>query len=180
MGLNQISGRIPETIGNLFGLASLLMDENALEGPIPNSIGKLKNLVIIFLSMNNLSGNIPTVIGNLTILSVVHMDFNAFKGSIPFTFRYCKKMHTFSVSVNNLSGNIPTQIFAYQKDLVNLDLSTNSFTGERKIMQKQSTKECLVSFARIGVACSQEFPTRRMNIKDIIVELHAIKHKLLP
>ncbi|XLT65204.1 hypothetical protein S245_023139 [Arachis hypogaea] len=129
MGLNQISGRIPETIGNLFGLASLLMDENALEGPIPNSIGKLKNLVIIFLSMNNLSGNIPTVIGNLTILSVVHMDFNAFKGSIPFTFRYCKKMHTFSVSVNNLSGNIPTQIFAYQKDLVNLDLSTNSFTG---------------------------------------------------
>ncbi|KAL1308043.1 hypothetical protein AAHE18_17G078000 [Arachis hypogaea] len=52
--------------------------------------------------------------------------------------------------------------------------------GERKITQKQSIKECIVSFARIGVACSQEFPTRRMNIKDVVMELHAIKRKLLP
>ncbi|QHO33776.1 putative LRR receptor-like serine/threonine-protein kinase [Arachis hypogaea] len=129
MGLNQISRRIPEKIGNLFGLGSLLMDENALEGPIPNSIGKLKNLVIIFLSMNNLSGNFSTGIGNLTILSEVHMDFNAFEGSIPFTLRYYKKMHTFSILVNNLSENIPTQTFGYQEGLVNLDLFTNSFTG---------------------------------------------------
>ncbi|RYQ82883.1 hypothetical protein Ahy_B10g101464 [Arachis hypogaea] len=78
---------------------------------------------------NILSGNIPTGIGNLTILSEVHMDFKAFKGSIPFTLIYCKKMHTFNISVNNLSGNIPTQTFGYQEGLVNIDLSTNSFTG---------------------------------------------------
>ncbi|KAE9615760.1 putative protein kinase RLK-Pelle-LRR-XII-1 family [Lupinus albus] len=40
-------------------------------------------------------------------------------------------------------------------------------------------KECLVSLAKIGVACSDEFPAHRMNIKDVIVELHAIKQKLL-
>ncbi|KAL4299236.1 hypothetical protein AHAS_Ahas17G0080700 [Arachis hypogaea] len=51
--------------------------------------------------------------------------------------------------------------------------------GERKITQHQNIKECLVSFARIGVACSEEFPSQRMNIKDAIMELHAIKQKLL-
>ncbi|KAL4299225.1 putative LRR receptor-like serine/threonine-protein kinase [Arachis hypogaea] len=51
---------------------------------------------------------------------------------------------------------------------------------ERRVTQQQNIKECLESFARIGVACSEEFPSQRMNIKDVIMELHAIKHKLLP
>ncbi|MED6146201.1 hypothetical protein PIB30_032467 [Stylosanthes scabra] len=51
--------------------------------------------------------------------------------------------------------------------------------GERRITQQQNIEECLVSFARIGVACSQEYPTQRMSIKDAIMELHAIRQKLL-
>ncbi|XP_061343561.1 probable LRR receptor-like serine/threonine-protein kinase At3g47570 [Gastrolobium bilobum] len=39
-------------------------------------------------------------------------------------------------------------------------------------------RESLVSFARIGVACSADFPAQRMVMKDVIVELHAIKQKL--
>ncbi|KAL1348313.1 hypothetical protein HN51_024313 [Arachis hypogaea] len=52
----------------------------------------------------------------------------------------------------------------------------------RRVTQQQNMEdtiqECLVSFARIGVACSQEFPNQRMTIKDVINELHAIKQKL--
>ncbi|MED6197974.1 hypothetical protein PIB30_061813 [Stylosanthes scabra] len=54
--------------------------------------------------------------------------------------------------------------------------------GQRRITQQQNMedtiRECLVSFGRIGVACSQEFPNQRMSIKDVINELHAIKQKL--
>ena len=39
-------------------------------------------------------------------------------------------------------------------------------------------RECLVAFARIGVSCSAELPVRRMDIKDVIMELEAIKQKL--
>ncbi|XVE69389.1 hypothetical protein DITRI_Ditri09bG0148400 [Diplodiscus trichospermus] len=39
--------------------------------------------------------------------------------------------------------------------------------------------ECLVSFTKIGVACSVEGPSNRMRIKNVIVELHAIKERLL-
>ncbi|XVE68408.1 hypothetical protein DITRI_Ditri09bG0066200 [Diplodiscus trichospermus] len=39
--------------------------------------------------------------------------------------------------------------------------------------------ECLVSVTKIGIACSVEVPGDRMRIKDVIVELHAAKARLL-
>ena len=39
--------------------------------------------------------------------------------------------------------------------------------------------DCLVSFTKIGVACSVEVPGDRIRIKDAIVELHATKARLL-
>ncbi|MED6192276.1 hypothetical protein PIB30_008802 [Stylosanthes scabra] len=68
-------------------------------------------------------------------------------------------------------------------EIVDSRLLTPCDEGERtqrRITQQQNIEECLVSFARIGVACSQESPTQRMSIKDVIMELHAIKQKLLP
>ncbi|KAJ1426373.1 Serine/threonine-protein kinase, active site [Sesbania bispinosa] len=54
------------------------------------------------------------------------------------------------------------------------------FAGEGTGAMEDNIRECLVSFARIGIACSAEFPTQRMGIKDVIAELHAIKQKLPP
>ena len=36
-------------------------------------------------------------------------------------------------------------------------------------------RNCLVMFAIIGVACSEEFPAHRMPIKDVISKLNEIK-----
>ena len=38
--------------------------------------------------------------------------------------------------------------------------------------------DCLVSIARIGVACSEESPGDRMDIKDVVMELNVIKEML--
>ncbi|MED6161567.1 hypothetical protein PIB30_062020 [Stylosanthes scabra] len=65
-------------------------------------------------------------------------------------------------------------------EIVDSTLLTPIDEEEKRTMHHQNIEECLVSLASIGVACSQEFPTQRMNIKDVIMELHAIKHKLLP
>lgn len=43
---------------------------------------------------------------------------------------------------------------------------------------ERNIKECLVSFVKIGVACSEELPTHRMCMKDVIVKLNEIKKKL--
>ncbi|KAL9316259.1 hypothetical protein ACSQ67_017260 [Phaseolus vulgaris] len=129
MGLNQISGMIPEGIGQLIGLTEFIMEDNYLEGIIPDSIGRLKNLVRLVLHENKLSGNIPTAIGNLTMLSELYLHTNRFVGGIPLSLKYCTRMQSFGVSTNNLSGNIPNQTFGNLEDLINLDLSNNSFTG---------------------------------------------------
>ncbi|KAK7300539.1 hypothetical protein RJT34_11385 [Clitoria ternatea] len=129
MGSNQISGMIPEGIGQLIGLTDFILADNFLEGTIPVSIGNLKNLVRLVLQQNKLSGNIPSVIGNLTVLSELYLHTNKLEGSIPFTLRYCTRMQSFGVALNNLSGDIPNQTFGHLKGLINLDLSTNSLTG---------------------------------------------------
>ncbi|MED6146211.1 hypothetical protein PIB30_032477 [Stylosanthes scabra] len=105
------------------------MENNSLEGTIPYSIGKLKNLVQLTLEGNKLFGNIPLVIGNLTMLSLLDLSSNKFEGFIPFTLANCTNMQKFYANNNNLSGNIPNQLFGYQRGLVVLSLTSNSFNG---------------------------------------------------
>ncbi|XP_027939872.1 probable LRR receptor-like serine/threonine-protein kinase At3g47570 [Vigna unguiculata] len=47
----------------------------------------------------------------------------------------------------------------------------------RKVMESKIRK-CLVALARIGVGCSAELPVERMDIKDVVLELHTIKQSL--
>ncbi|KAI4351072.1 hypothetical protein L6164_005457 [Bauhinia variegata] len=129
MGENQISGTIPEAIGQLVGLTFLDMEFNLLEGTIPVSIGKLKNLGRVFFRVNRLSGNIPYSIGNLSMLFDLHLNNNTLEGGIPLSLSYCTNMQHLNLSQNNLSGNIPHQIFARQQSLITLDLSLNSLIG---------------------------------------------------
>jgi len=49
---------------------------------------------------------------------------------------------------------------------------------EGRRVTETKIRECLVGFARIGVACSAESPVERMDIKDVVVELHTIKERL--
>ncbi|MED6161460.1 hypothetical protein PIB30_060896 [Stylosanthes scabra] len=57
------------------------------------------------------------------------------------------------------------------------DQARRVITGQQNM--EDTIGECLASFARIGIACSEESASQRMGIKDVIMELHAIKRKLL-
>ncbi|XP_058744867.1 probable LRR receptor-like serine/threonine-protein kinase At3g47570 [Vicia villosa] len=129
MQVNQISGVIPQRIGQLTGLTYLSLGNNLFEGTIPDSIGSLKNLIRLVLQDNKLSGNIPMSIGNLTVLSELYLSHNKLEGQIPLTLRYCTQMQKLSICDNKLSGDIPNQIFGYLKNLIFLYLCSNSFTG---------------------------------------------------
>ncbi|KAG2391219.1 uncharacterized protein HKW66_Vig0130200 [Vigna angularis] len=240
MGLNEISGTIPEGIWQLIGLTDFTVQDNYLEGTIPDSFGRLKNLVGLDLGENKLSGNIPTAIGNLTILSELSLHSNSFVGGIPLSLKYCTRMQTFNVSTNNLNGDIPNQTFgnfeglvpskkhkrSYRKKViliiaivVGVGLVTSTLfvtihlfrkrpkapstswspknkaipegiteiadsrllvsnVEEGRRMMESKVRECLVALAGIGVGCSAELPVERMDIKDVVLELHSIKQRL--
>ena len=69
IAINQISGEIPSTIGNLVNLVSWNAGYNQLEGEIPESIGNLTNLQRLWLNFNNLTGEVPSSICDLTTLN---------------------------------------------------------------------------------------------------------------
>lgn len=56
---NNLTGSIPEQLGNLQMLESLYLNDNQLVGEIPNMIGALLSLLVCNLSNNNLVGMVP-------------------------------------------------------------------------------------------------------------------------
>ena len=104
---NQLTGSIPESIGNLTKLEVLRLSENQLSGSIPESIGNLTNLTRLDLSENQLSGPIPASIGNLTNLEELRLWRNQLSGSIPESIGNLTNLTFMSLWSNQLSGPIP-------------------------------------------------------------------------
>ncbi|KAL5228397.1 hypothetical protein ABZP36_016662 [Zizania latifolia] len=122
LGNNNITGRIPEDIGNLIGLETLSLGFTSFSGELPTSIGRLANLGEIGLYNtslsglipssvgNQLSGQIPKSIGNCEVLEILLLDKNSFEGVIPQSFTNLKGLGILNLTMNKLSGRIPDTI----------------------------------------------------------------------
>lgn len=73
--MHQI-GSIPESIGNLTSLVSLVISGGRLTGEIPDTMRQLRQLTHLDLSHNKLQGRIPPWIGELTQLKVLGLNGN--------------------------------------------------------------------------------------------------------
>lgn len=62
---NNLSGTIPEELGNLQNLADLYLSTNLLTGNIPGALGNLINIESMYLSYNNLTGCYDANLANL-------------------------------------------------------------------------------------------------------------------
>ena len=78
-----LSGEIPQEIGTLDSLEILWLEDNQLTGPIPAGIGNLEHLKYLILHHNQISGSIPPEIGNLANLQILKLDNNELSGYIP-------------------------------------------------------------------------------------------------
>ncbi|CAL5023949.1 unnamed protein product [Urochloa decumbens] len=83
VGRNNLTGIIPEDIGQLKALVSLDLRSNKLIGAIPQSICNLSNLEMLDLSGNHLTGTIPIGLNNLHFLSKFNISNNDLEGPIP-------------------------------------------------------------------------------------------------
>ncbi|XP_010467204.1 PREDICTED: somatic embryogenesis receptor kinase 4 isoform X2 [Camelina sativa] len=79
---NNITGEIPEELGDLRELVSLDLYANNIGGPIPSSLGKLEKLRFLRLNNNSLSGEIPMELTSVQ-LQVLDISNNRLTGDIP-------------------------------------------------------------------------------------------------
>ncbi|KDP31632.1 hypothetical protein JCGZ_14857 [Jatropha curcas] len=130
LALNYFSGRFPTWVGNLTGLTILSIGQNEYdECQIPESIGNLKNLTLLFLADCHLSGEIPESISQLTNLETFDMSRNKISGEFPKSISKLQKLSKIEFFHNNLTGEIPQEL-ANLTLLREFDVSSNQMYGK--------------------------------------------------
>ncbi|KAL2628458.1 hypothetical protein AAZV13_07G232800 [Glycine max] len=132
----DLTGPLPESIGELKKLATLILVGCSFKGPIPDSIGNMQELLFLSLNSNSFSGPIPHSIGNLSKLYWLDLADNQLQGNIPVSsgdISGLDKLHHakhFHLGKNNLSGSIPPQLFSSEMALIHVLLESNQLTDK--------------------------------------------------
>jgi len=126
---NVLQGNLPNSIGALpKSLQLLMLRANKISGTIPHEIANLINLTDLRMEQNLLSGNLPDSLGNLPNLIVLDLSRNRLSGPIPLSIGNLSQLNELHLGENNLDGPIPGALARCQK-LDALNLSCNSFDG---------------------------------------------------
>ncbi|XP_073297091.1 uncharacterized protein [Primulina huaijiensis] len=130
LGDNKINGEIPGFICHLPKLEQLYLNTNLLAGSIPGEIGNLTALVELIIYDNQLSGEIPGSIGNLKNLEVIRAGGNKnLGGSIPQEIGNCTNLILVGLAETSISGFLPTSI-GMLKELQTLAVYTALLSGQ--------------------------------------------------
>ncbi|KAM6552387.1 hypothetical protein CsatB_002195 [Cannabis sativa] len=105
---NDLSGPIPDYLGNITTLTMLSMESNLFSGTIPSSLGNLVNLEYLNLIANNLTGQFPLALTNLTKLTIL-ISSNYFKGKMP-DFGGLKQLQRLEMEASGFDGPIHSSL----------------------------------------------------------------------
>lgn len=132
LGGNNLSGILPEEIGNLEELKTLFLMDNKISGEIPNSISNTK-LGSLALGLNQITGNLSDILNKLEklklTLSELDLKSNQITGNIPPEIGEFSNLWRIILSETDISGEIPSEIGKLTK-LAELWLSNCKLIGD--------------------------------------------------
>ncbi|CAI5481913.1 unnamed protein product [Closterium sp. Yama58-4] len=126
--LQALESLLPTTIGNLRQITAINLAFNSFEGPLPTSLQALSFLQHLSLSHNALTGPLLPGLAAITGLTALEMSDNAFNGSLPLEFASLSSLSILSLARSGIAGALPHR-FNYSTLLL-LDLSGNRLRGE--------------------------------------------------
>ncbi|BAT96141.1 hypothetical protein LR48_Vigan02g062300 [Vigna angularis] len=129
LGNNLISGPIPNSLCRIGSLYNLDLSGNMLVGEIPNCWSVTQRLGVINLASNKLSGVIPSSLGNLPTLAWLHLNNNSLHEGFPSSLRNLNQLLILDAGENHLSGIIPSWMGNIFSSMQILRLRQNRLNG---------------------------------------------------
>ncbi|CDP21938.1 unnamed protein product, partial [Coffea canephora] len=121
LGLNGLRGPIPLKLFNSSTVRFISLADNDLSGELPSTIGAfLPNLEELYLAINEFTGTILTSISNASRLRMLDLGENHFTGAIPHSLGNLRLLELLGIDENPLNGFLP-------KSIGNLSSSLESF-----------------------------------------------------
>lgn len=129
LSFTNISGRLPESIGNLRNLSRIELVSCNFDGNIPSSFTSLLQLTYLDFSFNNFSGSIPSLSKSKNLTQII-LSHNNLTSQINSTqWEYLSSLLILDLRFNLLEGNIPSSLFTLPS-IQKLLLSNNQFSGQ--------------------------------------------------
>ncbi|KAJ7949779.1 putative Leucine-rich receptor-like kinase family protein [Quillaja saponaria] len=129
LGANNLSGRIPPSIGNLSGLVSLRLHNNSISGYLPSTLQNCSQLGFLDIGQNKFSQTIPLWIWDMTGLVILRLKSNYFMGKLHKKICELSNLIVLDLSNNNLSGSIPSCLNKIKAMVVVHTQSEESFSA---------------------------------------------------
>jgi hypothetical protein len=129
MFYNNLTGTLPEAIGDLTGVTYLGLWCNKLSGMIPSSIGNLTMLSHFNISCNEMSGTFPPEFANCQSLLGIVAYQNKFEGSFPQPILQLTALRQLELGSNLFTGPLPPEL-GQMTELRHLSLDRNHFNGK--------------------------------------------------
>jgi Leucine-rich repeat (LRR) protein len=146
---NDLTGTMPQNIGQLEALTSLDLSFNNLSGVIPQSVCNLTNLMVLDLSSNHLTGPIPAALDGLNFLSELNVANNDLEGPIPSGGQFS----TFSES--SFDGNPKLCGYILTRPCRSQEVDPASIVSGRQAIDKSSFFIAFSVFFCVGVLYDQ-------------------------
>jgi Leucine-rich repeat (LRR) protein len=125
---NLFTGQFPSTTWE--SLVALNASNNSFTGHIPSHFcSSSPGLTVLMLCQNQFSGTIPPQLGSCSMLKVLKAGHNKLSGTLPGDLFDATSLEYLYLAANGLQGILDGARITSLRNLVNLDLGENNFSG---------------------------------------------------
>ncbi|KAM2060532.1 hypothetical protein ACFX1T_045713 [Malus domestica] len=125
---NGYSGEISPSFCKLNDLKTLDLSNNNLSGKLPQCLGNSSNLVLLRLRNNSFHGDLPSLCPTINSLASVDLSYNQLRGKLPRSIANCTRLVFLNIGNNHISDIFPSWLGALPV-LLALILRSNGFHG---------------------------------------------------